>query len=74
MAPRRVWLGPRLLRTRHKSLRGGRGSVNPSKHSSPAAAFEHPGQVWGGKELISGDAKAHFAEPILWDTALLSAL
>lgn len=49
MAPRRVWPGPRLLQTRHKSLWRGRGRINPSEYTSPAAAFEHLGLVWGGK-------------------------
>lgn len=49
MASHRVWPGPRVLWTRHKSLQGRRGKINPSKYSSPAAAFEHLGLVWGGK-------------------------
>lgn len=49
MAALRVWPGPRHLQSRHKSLWGGKGRINPSKYSSPGTAFEHLGLVWGGK-------------------------
>lgn len=68
MAPHRAWPGPRLPQPRHKSLWRGRGRMNSSKGSSPAAGFGHLGVVWGGRVNLRGP-EAHFTKWLPWAEA-----